>query len=140
MIRSSPDSLLSRREAIAAMASAAALSLVPACARDRATPPPAATEADALALLNGLADSLLRLLPESATSLGIDIGARAALRSQLADRSAEGQQRVAKQLRDDLARVTAFDASGLSHATRPSVEVVRRYSERRRLSRHPALP
>jgi len=125
MIRSSPDSLLSRREAIAAMASAAALSLVPACARDRATPPPGATEADALALLNGLADSLLRLLPESATSLGIDIGARAALRSQLADRSAEGQQRVAKQLRDDLARVTAFDASGLSHATRTSVEVVR---------------
>jgi len=125
MIRSSPDSLLSRREAIAAMASAAALSLVPACARDRATPPPGATEADALALLNGLADSLLRLLPESATSLGIDIGARAALRSQLADRSAEGQRRVAKQLRDDLARVTAFDASGLSHATRTSVEVVR---------------
>ena len=44
MIRSSPDSLLSRREAIAAMASAAALSLVPACARDRATPPPGATD------------------------------------------------------------------------------------------------
>jgi uncharacterized protein (DUF885 family) len=117
--------LLSRREAIAALASAAALSLMPACARDGAPPPSAPNEADALALLDGLADNLLRLLPESATSLGIDTGARAALRSQLADRSAEGQQRVAKQLRADLERVNAFNASGLSHATRTSVEVVR---------------
>ena len=110
---------------IAALASAAALSLVPACTRNGAPTPSAPTEADALALLDGLADNLLRLLPESATSLGIDTGARAALRSQLADRSAEGQQRVAKQLREDLDRVNAFNASGLSHATRTSVEVVR---------------
>ena len=72
-----------------------------------------------------MADNLLRLLPESATSLGIDTGARAALRSQLADRSAEGQQRIATQLRADLERVNAFNTSGLSHATRTSVEVVR---------------
>jgi uncharacterized protein (DUF885 family) len=119
------DPLLSRREAITALASAAALPLVSACARDRAPTAPATNEADALALLDGLADNLLRLLPESATSLGIDTGARAALRSQLADRSAEGQQRVAKQLRADLERVNAFNASGLSHATRTSFEVVR---------------
>ena len=87
--------------------------------------PPATNEADALALLDGVADNLLRLLPESATSLGIDTGARAALRSQLADRSAEGQQRVAKQLRADLERVNAFNTSGLSHAVRTSFEVVR---------------
>jgi uncharacterized protein (DUF885 family) len=115
---------LSRREVVAALASAAALSLVPACARDQA-PTPATNEADAIALLDRLADNLLRLLPESATSLGIDVGARAALRSQLADRSAEGQQRVAQQLREDLERVTAFNTSGLSHATRTSLEVVR---------------
>ena len=36
-----------------------------------------------------------------------------------------GQQRIAKQLRADLERVNAFDTSGLSHATRTSVEVVR---------------
>jgi uncharacterized protein (DUF885 family) len=82
-------------------------------------------EADALALLDQIADNLLRLAPESATSLGIDIDARKALRSQLSDRSAQGQQRIASQLRADLARVNAFDASGLSHATRTSVEVVR---------------
>jgi uncharacterized protein (DUF885 family) len=119
------DPLLSRREAIAALSSAAALPLVSACGRDRAPAPPATNDADALALLDGFADSLLRLLPESATSLGIDTGTRAALRSQLADRSAEGQQRVAKQLRAALDQVNAFNTSGLAHATRTSVEVVR---------------
>jgi uncharacterized protein (DUF885 family) len=118
------DPLLSRREAIAALASAAAMPLVSGCERAPA-PTPATSEADALALLDGLADSLLRLLPESATSLGIDTGARAALRSQLTDRSAEGQQRVAAQLRAALEQVNAFNTGGLSHAVRTSFEVVR---------------
>ena len=47
------------------------------------------------------------------------------LRSRLGDRSAEGQQRVASQIRADLARVNAIDTSGLPHAVRTSVEVVR---------------
>src|SRR5687767_7619167 len=105
------DPLLSRRDAIAALAATAALPLVSACGRDRAPAPPATNDADALALLDGFADSLLRLLPEGATSLGIDTGARAALRSQLADRSADGQQRVAKQLRAALEQVNAFNTS-----------------------------
>ena len=64
-------------------------------------------------------------MPETATSLGIDTGTRAELRSQLMDRSAEGQQRIASQLRRDLERANALDASGLPHATRTSIEVVR---------------
>ena len=76
-------------------------------------------------MLDDIGNSLLRLVPETATSLGIDTGARAELRSQLMDRSAEGQQRIASQLRRDLERANAFDASGLPHATRTSVEVVR---------------
>ena len=93
-----------RRDAVAALASAAALPLMPACARGGAAPPsPKATgEADVRALLDGVGDNLLRLFPETATSLGIDTGARAALRSQLADRSVDGQQRLAKQVRADL--------------------------------------
>jgi uncharacterized protein (DUF885 family) len=83
------------------------------------------TDADALALLDDMANNLLVLFPEAATSLGIDTGARAALRSQLADRSAAGQRRVADQLRKDLARLTALDAGNLSFAMRTSVEVVR---------------
>jgi uncharacterized protein (DUF885 family) len=107
------------------LASAAALPFVPACAAERETPRPAPTETDALALLDDIANNLLGLLPESATSLGIDTGARAALRGQLMDRSGEGQRRIADQLKRDLDRAKAFDASSLSHATRTSVEVVR---------------
>ena len=116
---------MSRREAIAALASTAALPLASACSREGVAPSPAASESDALALLNDLADNLLRLLPESATSLGIDTGARADLRSQLADRSMEGGQRIARQLRADLDRANAFSTAGLSHATRTSFAVVR---------------
>jgi uncharacterized protein (DUF885 family) len=117
--------MFSRREVLAALGSAAALPLMSGCARDRASTPPASNDGDALKLLDSVADNLLRLVPESATSLGIDTGSRAALRSQLADRSDEGKRRLAKQVRQDLDRVTAFKTEGLSHAVRTSVEVVR---------------
>jgi uncharacterized protein (DUF885 family) len=81
--------------------------------------------ADAARLLDEIGENYLRFAPESATSLGVDTGARAALRSQLADRSADGQKKIADQVRQDLERAKAFDTSGLDHATRTSVEVVR---------------
>jgi uncharacterized protein (DUF885 family) len=117
--------MLSRREALAALVSAAALPLTNGCTRGEPPTAQASNDADALKLLDSVADNLLRLLPESASSLGIDTGARAALRSQLADRSADGQQRLAKQVRADLERVKAFNTAALSHAARTSVEVVR---------------
>ncbi|HXG69324.1 MAG TPA: DUF885 domain-containing protein [Gemmatimonadaceae bacterium] len=118
---------LTRREMLAALASVAALPLVSACTGYRLPPTTTTTggDAGALALLESIANNLLSLLPESATSLGIDVGTRAGLRSQLTDRSAAGQQRIARQLRTDLARLNAFDASGLSYATRTSFDVVR---------------
>ena len=117
--------MISRRDALAALVSTAALPLMSGCMSESAPAPSGPTEADALALLDQLADNLFAHAPESATSLGIDTGARAALRSQLSDRSAEGQQRIATQLRADLERARAFNAAALSHATRTSVEVVR---------------
>ena len=84
-----------------------------------------ATESEAAALLDSIAENLLALAPESATSLGIDKGARAALRSRLADRSAMGQARLAATLRTDLARAEAIDTADLNFATRTSVDVVR---------------
>ena len=120
--------LMNRREALAAIASTAALPLLHGCGNGSPPPPAAAagpTEADALTLLDQIGENYLRFAPESATSLGVDTGARAALRSQLTDRSAEGQQKIANQVRQDLERAKAFDASGLAHATRTSVEVVR---------------
>jgi uncharacterized protein (DUF885 family) len=119
---------LNRREAIAALASTAALPLLHACGGNSSTSAPAAKpngEKDALALLDSIGENYLRFAPESATSLGIDTGARAALRSQLADRSADGQRQIADTVRKDLERAKAFDVSGLDHATRTSVEVVR---------------
>ena len=117
--------MLSRRDVLAVLASAAAYPLVTGCARDEGAAPQQSNDSDALKVLDQTAEDLLRLFPESATSLGIDTGPRAALRSQLADRSEEGKQRVAKQVRADLDRVNAFDTAGLSHAARTSVAVVR---------------
>jgi len=121
--------ILNRREAIAALASTAAVPLLNACSGTSSSSTPAAAkpngEQDALALLDQIGESYVRFAPESATSLGVDTGARAALRSQLADRSAEGQQKIAAQVRQDLEKAKAFDVSGLSHATRTSIEVVR---------------
>ena len=53
-------------------------------------------------------------------------GARAALRSKLADRSRAGQDAIAAQLRADLARPRRSTRAALqSHATRTTVEVVK---------------
>jgi uncharacterized protein (DUF885 family) len=113
--------LMNRREAIAALASAAGVPLYFGCGREV----PADREAEALAVVDRVAENLLRLGPEGATSLGIDTGERAALRSLLTDRSAAGQERIASQVREDLERVRAIDTAPLTHATRTTVEVVR---------------
>ena len=119
------NSRLSRREVIAALASTAVLPLLPACMSERESTTPNGDDATGLALLDECAEHLLALFPDSATSLGIDTGNRAAFRSQLVDRSAAGKQRIAEQVRADLARVTAFDTSKLSYKTRTSFEVVK---------------
>ncbi|HEV3059563.1 MAG TPA: DUF885 domain-containing protein [Vicinamibacterales bacterium] len=122
--------LLNRREAIAVLATTATLPLLDGC-RNEPTASSAASgagaegEASARAALDEIGEHLLKLFPESATSLGIDTGERAALRSQLGDRSADGQRRIADQVRQDLERARAIDTNRLSHATRTSVEVVR---------------
>lgn len=117
---------LTRREALAALGLAAALPWVGGCESEQGGAVlMTIAEDDALRLLDELAEHLLVLMPESATSLGIDTGARSALRSRLGDRSPAGQTRIADTLRTDLARVEALDVSGLPYATRTSFEVVR---------------
>ena len=117
--------MVTRREVLAALASTAVLPLLSACAREENPGSSGTMENDAIALLDECAEHLLALFPESATSLGIDTGARAALRSQLADRSEAGKQRIAERVRADLARVNAFDTKALSYKTRTSFEVVK---------------
>ena len=115
------DLTFTRREAVAALAASAATLPLVSCRRAS----PAATDADASKLLDSIGENLLRLNPGMATLLGIDTGARAAMRSQLEDRSAAGLQRVRDLLKQDLARAEAFDVSALSFPVRTSVEVVR---------------
>ena len=121
--------VFSRREALgsigASIGAAGAATLLGGCATAPLGVARPATEAEASALLDSIADNLLALSPESATSLGIDKGARAPLRSRLSDRSAAGQARLAATLRADLARAEAIDTKGLTFATRTSVDVVR---------------
>jgi len=112
----------SRRQAIGALSAGVAAIALPG-ARARAQAP--ASETEVKALLDSIGENLLALSPESATSLGLDTGARAILRSRLSDRSQVGQQRVASVLRADLARAQAINTAALTHSTRTSVEVVR---------------
>jgi hypothetical protein len=84
-----------------------------------------ARETEAAKLLDAIGENLLRLVPETSTTLGLDKGDHAELRSQLGDRSLAGQQKFADRIRADLARLGAIDAVGLPHATRTSASVVR---------------
>ncbi|QCI94916.1 DUF885 family protein [Novosphingobium sp. EMRT-2] len=109
---------ITRRAALGGLGATAAAFAIPA----RAAP---ASAADANALLDGIAWRLLDFFPETATSLGIDTGAHAALRAKLGDKSAAAQRAIAALLRADLARIAATDASGLDHSTRTSLAVVK---------------
>lgn len=123
---SQPSQILSRRQTLAALGAGAAMLALPACtnkALSAAAVGPL-NEAGAKALLDSIADRLLALSPESATSLGVDVGAQAALRGKLADRSAAGQAAIVSTLKEDIARIRAADTSQLSYATRTSLAVV----------------
>jgi uncharacterized protein (DUF885 family) len=117
--------MLTRREVLAALASTAALPWLTACMGERDSTTSEADDAEGITLLDEVANNLLAVFPESATSLGVDTGARAALRSQLIDRSEAGKRHIADVVRADLARVNAFDTSKLSHKARTSFEVVK---------------
>jgi uncharacterized protein (DUF885 family) len=108
-----------RREFIAGTGAAiAALSGLAACAKRQS----AVAAADPLA---GVADELLVDYPENATALGIDTGARAALKAKLTDRSPAGQEAIAKRVAGRLARFGQVDASALDDAARIDFDVVR---------------
>src|SRR5665213_2343179 len=109
---------LDRRDFLASAAAAIAVPALPV-ARGAAT-----SEADdAERLLGEVAEALLAEYPESASALGIDKGARAALKARLADRSlgGRGSQRVAAEAW--LARLRAIDRGRLGAAARLDLDV-----------------
>ncbi len=161
---------MNRREALAALASAAALPFTYGCSREpAASVTPTTTEADALAMLDQIADNLLRL----ATG-GCDVAWHRHRRDEpRCDRSSPiGPRRDSSRLRISFAptwrRINAFEhvrpsprdaherrggpqrirhlARGIRaplrrcRRRRLAQHAVRRHPERRRVSRHPALP
>jgi uncharacterized protein (DUF885 family) len=115
--------LLSRRHALALLGAGTAAAVLPGCANHAAKAAPRSLSAGEF--LDSVAARLIELSPESATSLGIDTGARAALRGRLGDRSPAGQAAIAAMLRDALKQAEAIDPAGLDPATRISLAVVR---------------
>jgi uncharacterized protein (DUF885 family) len=73
----------------------------------------------------GIAEELLADYPENASALGLDNGARAALKSRLSDRSLAGQRRLAERAAARLAQLRAIDAAALTPAARIDLDVVR---------------
>jgi uncharacterized protein (DUF885 family) len=108
----------SRREFIAGTGAAIALAHLPARS---------AEDADAAAnkLIAEYAEELLLDYPESATSLGIDKDERSGLKAKLQDRSAAGQQAIAKHVAKRLDRLKTIDTARLGEAARIDVDVVR---------------
>ena len=110
----------SRRDFLVAGSSALALSALPARALAATDTPDARAEA----MLSDMAEAMLVDAPESASGLGIDTGARAALKSRLGDKSPAGQAQIAAHVRTRLAKLRAIDLKPLSPAARTDVEVV----------------
>ena len=112
---------LTRRQALAGLSATSALGLggcatIPGAGQ---TSPVGAGE-----LLDVVAYNLLEHEPERATSLGVDTGRHALLRSRLEDQSGGAQDLYAATLRRDRDRVRAFPKPGLDAETLTNLEVV----------------
>jgi uncharacterized protein (DUF885 family) len=102
----------SRRELLLAALSATAISAVPGLSLAATAVSPA--DAKFTKLLDDIADEVLRLSPTSATGLGLDKGARAALKSQLEDLSPAGDKAWAEEVKSIQTRLRAINRATLS--------------------------
>jgi uncharacterized protein (DUF885 family) len=109
---------LNRRHFLGSAGALAALQLLPGCATRSALEGESAE-----ALLERMAEAILAEYPENATTLGLDKGERAGLKSKLTDRSLHGRARLAGAAADRLRRLEAVDRAGLDPAARIDVGV-----------------
>src|SRR3954471_8069757 len=107
-----------RRHFLGSAGAVAALQLLPGCATRAAR-----AGGGAEPLLAQMAEAILAEYPENATSLGLDKGARAPLKSRLADRSLQGRARLAGAAADRLRRLQRIDRTGLDPAAEIDVGV-----------------
>jgi uncharacterized protein (DUF885 family) len=104
---------MNRRQMLAAAAAAALAGSAGLNARALAAP---GTAGDLDKLFDTFVNEGLDLSPESVTSLGLDVGARAAQKAKLGDRSPAGVKAQVALAESQLKRLEAFDASALSAA------------------------
>jgi uncharacterized protein (DUF885 family) len=115
---------MDRREMLAvSLASAVAATLPGLCRAAGAAP--AASASGLATLLATFTEELLQLAPETATSLGLDHGARQPLKSQLDDASPAGKARWSTQVKSMLTRLAAINPAQLSPTDRIHHESVR---------------
>lgn len=112
---------LTRRDWIAGAAASTLATALPV----RAQGGTATADKAAEATLSRIADAMLLDSPETASGLGIDTGARAALKSRLGDRSSAGQRAIADHLRGHVATLKRINTAPLSPATRTDIDVVK---------------
>jgi len=115
------DFPITRRRLLGAAGLAAGAAALPGCA-EKVIPVP--TVADDSTLLDSLAWRLLETDPELATTLGVDSGGHAHLRSRLKDRSPAGMANIACVLRKDSALIAAVLERPVPPALRNSLSVV----------------
>ena len=122
----SPKQNFTRRQTLAGLGAGVSFLALPGCVQQasRQFEMAATSPLSGADLLDDIAYNLLAHEPERATSLGVDTGQYAPLRSQMEDQSKAGQNAYAATLRADLVRVRAADTSTLDAATRTSFEVV----------------
>lgn len=121
---------LSRRDLLSGSALVTACALsgcggMPAALGNAVVSPPASPGEAAVAELDRIAEALLALYPESASSLGLDRDARTGLKARLGDRSLAGIEEQRTALRAGLASLDRLDPSGWTEATRINLDVVR---------------
>lgn len=104
-----------RREALALTLSAAVVASAPATV-NAAAGAAATPKTRFSGILSQFAEELLKLSPETATSLGLDGGARLALKSQWSDGSPVGDARWATQVKSILTRLGSVDRAALSQS------------------------
>jgi uncharacterized protein (DUF885 family) len=109
--------VLNRREIVLSTASAAAVAPLGARAQ-------APQDAALASLLDAFVQEDLRSRPESATQLGLDVGANADLKSKLSDGSAAGIAAAKALNADQLHRLTSIDRGALSPFAKVSYDTV----------------
>jgi uncharacterized protein (DUF885 family) len=110
---------MKRRDFLATSASVLAVSAAGPFQAFAATP----AEADLARLLDNLFEKSIDMSPESATSNGLDKGARAPLKAKLDDESAAGYAKRVAYNKQALARIEAINAAGLGTVARNQHDV-----------------